>query len=160
MSYCLACRQTDAPGLFCGTATVNLLTESVSQFLELAELQPNCSLPAKESQFCADPAQSKLTPPASSLWLPTIKSSFCFLPWYNRNGWLGVKHQVTYLFCSSTAESRWESQMICSCKLAFKISDKQEVWTIADWALEVSSADSGPAWASVRQRGQNLPALI
>ena len=19
------------------------------------------------------------------------------LPWYNRNGWLGVKHQVTYL---------------------------------------------------------------
>ena len=22
----------------------------------------------------------------------------CVLPWYNRTGWLGVKHQFTYLF--------------------------------------------------------------
>ena len=30
----------------------------------------------------------------SSLWIPL--SSWCS-PWHNRNGWLGVKHQVIYL---------------------------------------------------------------
>ena len=26
-------------------------------------------------------------------------------PWYNRNGWLGIKHQVTYLLCRNITET-------------------------------------------------------
>ena len=45
---------TGAPGLFCGIATIISLAESVSQSLGLADLPPNCTLPGKGSQFCAD----------------------------------------------------------------------------------------------------------
>ena len=43
----------------------------------------------------------------------TLAFSVSFSPWYNRNGWLGVKHQVTYLltvlFCS-----QWNNLKIIS----------------------------------------------
>ena len=49
----------------------NYLTGLVSFTVpRVGDLPPNCSLPGKGSQFCADQPQSELTPPASSLWSP------------------------------------------------------------------------------------------
>ena len=32
-------------------------------------------------------------------WLSCLPLLCCISPWYNRTGWLGVKHQLTYLLC-------------------------------------------------------------
>ena len=40
------------------------------------------------------------------LYAQTHTSSFTRSLWYNRNGWLGVKHQVTYLLAHSQARTR------------------------------------------------------
>ena len=36
----------------------------------------------------------------------------CHSPWYNRNGWLGVKHQVTYKASQSTEKHAAASKLV------------------------------------------------
>ena len=44
------------------------------------------------------------------IYAQTHTSSFTRSPWYNCNGWLGVKHQVTYLLTHSQARARRHTQ--------------------------------------------------
>ena len=47
----------------------------------------------------------------------------CVLPWYNCTGWLGVKHQLTYLLTSlSSAQCRWRQSHMLSARLLQEVS--------------------------------------
>ena len=38
---------------------------------------------------------------------------FLFSPWYNRTGWLGVEHQITYFFFRATEIADYETHKEC-----------------------------------------------
>ena len=77
---------------FTSTETVGLLGTGAQDgqldFLTAPELCP--SHPLSHSLF----RQSSLL--TSNVNAYPLVTPTCGLPWYNRNGWLGVKHQVTY----------------------------------------------------------------
>ena len=99
--------------------------------------QPNMFLSVSPALHCVNPAR--------------------YSPWYNRTGWLGVKHQLTYLLTVPVLGRR--SRETCRGIVVFMMI----VWTCNDTflhhfcALRLIVFRSGAVWRGAHQR-QHQPA--
>ena len=56
------------------------------------------------------------------------------LPWYNRNGWLGVKHQLTYPHVTAVAHKRsWSFCQKCRWQVTAKHACTLRMWLCMKW---------------------------
>ena len=71
------------------------------------ELSFNCA------HYESDSVEPRAVSQVWDLWtvIPQTELAFCIAsPWYDRNGWLGVKHQITYLLLHSRTNSSSKSK--------------------------------------------------
>ena len=77
-------------------------------------------------------AYVRMPPITMSTWGGLYSNGQNMSPWYNRNGWLGVKHQVTYLarkcLWLSLNECSWCSAWGCPWRRPWGRSQRQSAW--------------------------------
>ena len=77
----------------------------------------------------------------------SLQACVCVLPWYNCTGWLGVKHQVTYLSC----ECMCTRKCMCAC---ITISHNYSPWYTVSDPLNLNAV---PLWDFSIQTCTSMP---